>query len=195
MALGNALPFGLRDVQIVPYTTLAATAFGTVLVDLPNAQKFSFTEKEDYVELRGDDRLVTSHGNSPQLDCSLESGGISLEAYLALNGGEIIESGVTPDQVKRYRKKTTDQRPFVTVIGKAISDSGGDFHAVAYRARATGDISGEFADGAFLVPSTAMTGYGCNVVGELDGVDIENALYDFVQHETIEDIIAPLLDV
>ena len=194
MTLGTSLPYGLRDVKIVPYPSLAATAFGTDLIDLPNAQTFSFTETEEYTELRGDDQLVTSHGQGPQMDCDLESGGISLEAYAAINGGQIIETGITPNQVKRYRKLVTDQRPFFAVIGKAISDSGGDMHAVVYRVRATGDLAGEFADGAFLIPAASMTGFPCLVSGDLDGEEIEGALYDFVQHETISDIIAPALD-
>jgi len=195
MALGTALPYGLRDVKLIPYPTLAATAFGVSMVDLPNSQTFSFTETEEYTDLRGDDQLVTSHGQGAQMDCSLESGGISLEAYQAINGGTIIETGVTPNQVKRYRKLVTDQRPFFAVVGKAISDSGGDFHAIVYRARATGDLAGEFADGAFFIPSADITGYPCLVTGDIDGEEIEGALYDFVQHETISDIVAPVLDV
>lgn len=194
MSLGTALPFGLRDVKLIPYPSLAATAFGTAPVDLPNAQTFSFTETEEYVELRGDDKLVTSHGQGAQLDCDLESGGISIEAYAAINGGTIIESGVTPNQVKRYRKKVTDQRPFLTVVGQSISDSGGDLHGVVYRARATGDIAGEFADGAFFIPTSAFTGFPCLVSGMVDGNEILDTLYDFVQHETITSIVAPVLD-
>jgi hypothetical protein len=195
MTLPIALPYGLRDVKLIPYDDLAATEFGTSLVDLPNAQTFSFTEAEEYVELRGDDQLVTSHGQGAQVDCSLESGGISMEAYAVINGGSVIESGVTPNRVKRYRKLVTDQRPFFTVVGKAISDSGGDLHTVVYRCRATGDIAGEFADGAFFIPSADITGFPCKVTGDLDGEEIEGALYDFVQHEAITDIIAPALDV
>lgn len=194
MALGTTLPFGLRDVKIVEYPSLAATSFGSSAVDLPNAQTFSFTETEDYVDLRGDDQLVTSHGQGAQLDCDLESGGISMSAYKAINGGIIIETGVTPNQIKRYRKRVTDQRPFFTVIGQVISDSGGDLHAIVYRARATGDIAGEFADGAFFIPSASVTGFPCLVTGDIDGEEIEGTLYDFVQHETITAIGAPAID-
>jgi hypothetical protein len=189
-----ALPYGLRDVQLVEYPTLAATTFGTTLVDLPNAQTFSFSETEEYTELRGDDVLVASHGQGPQLECNLESGGISMAAYEVLNGGISITSGVTPNITKRYRKLTTDQRPYFAVIGKAISDSGGDLHAIVYRARVTGDLGGEFADGEFFIPGADITGFGCNVPGLVGTLQVRNALYDFVQHEEIEDIIAPAID-
>ena len=55
------------------------------------------------------------------------------------------------------------------MIGQSISDSGGDFWTVVYRARATGDISGEFADGAFFIPNSAVTGFPCLVSGLVDG--------------------------
>lgn len=194
MALGTTLPFGIRDIKIVEYPTVAATSFGTTLVDLPNAQTLSFTETEEYVELRGDDKLITSHGQGAQLDCDLESGGLSIEAWKSINGGIIIETGVTPNQIKRYRKRTSDQRPFFTAIGQSISDSGGDLHALVYRCRATGDMAGEFADGAFFIPNSSVTGFPCLVTGDLDGEEIEDTLYDFVQHETITSIGLPAID-
>jgi hypothetical protein len=189
------LPYGLRDVKLVEYPTLAATTFGTTLVDLPNAQTFSFSETEEYTELRGDDRLVASHGQGPQLDCSLESGGVSMAAYEVLNGGQTVTTGVTPNITKRYRKLVTDQRPYFAVIGKAISDSGGDLHAVVYRARVTGDLSGEFTDGEFFIPGADITGFGCLVPGMVGTIPVLDALYDFVQHEEIEDILAPAIDI
>jgi hypothetical protein len=76
-----------------------------------------------------------------------------------------------------------------------VSDSGGDLHAVVYRAKATGDIAGEFKDGEFFIPQTDVTGFPCLVTGNLDGAPIAGALYDFVQHESIASIIAPILDV
>lgn len=194
MTLGTTLPFGLRDVKLCKYPDLLATSFGTSLIDLPNAQTFEFTENEDYTELRGDDKLVTSHGNGAQLDCSLESGGVSIDALQALNGGTIIETGVSPNQKKRYRKLTTDQRPFLTIIGQSISDSGGDFHGIVYTARATGDIAYDRADEEFLIPSVDITGYPCRVNGLVAGSAILDALYDFLQNETITSIIAPVLD-
>jgi len=195
MTLPLALPYGLRDVQIVKYPSLAATAFGTTAVDLPNAQTFEFTEAEEYTDLRGDDRLVTSHGQGPQVNWTLTNGGLSMEAYAAMNGGTVTVTGVTPNIVKRYRKLVTDQRPFFVAIGQAISDSGGDVHGVVWRARSTGDLAGTFGDGEFYVPSVSGIGYSCKVEGDLDGEEILDAVYDFAQHETITTAIAPVLDI
>lgn len=194
MGLGNSLPYGLRDVKLIKYPTLAATTFGTVLVDLPVARTFSFNDTEDYEELRGDDTLVTSHGQGATVEWELESGGISFEAYAILAGGTVTESGISPNQVKRYRKKTTDQRPFFVVIGQAISDSGGDFKPIVWRCRATDDIEGELTDGEFFIPSASGTGFGCLVQGMVAGQEILDSVYDFVQSETVSNITAPALD-
>lgn len=194
MPLGNALPYGLRDVKLIKYPTLEAVAFGTSLVDLPNAQTMSFSDNEEYSELRGDDKVVTSHGQGSSVEWELESGGISFAAYAILNGGVVVESGVAPNQVKRYRKYVTDQRPFFTGIGQSISDSGGDFHGILFLCRATGEISGELTDGEFLVPSSSGTAFPCRVEGDIDGEPVQDALYDFLQHETITAITAPALD-
>lgn len=194
MPLGNSLPYGLRDVQLIKYPTLEAIAFGTSLVDLPNAQTLSFTDSEEYTELRGDDKLITSHGQGSSLEWELESGGISFAAYAVLNGGLVIETGIAPNQKKRYRKYVTDQRPFFTAIGQSISDSGGDFVALLWLCRSTGELNGELKDGEFLVPGASGTAFPCRVTGTLDGNPILDALYDFVQNESISTIAAPALD-
>lgn len=194
MALGTAIPYGLRDVKLIQYPTLAATTFGSTLVDLPISRTFSFNDTEEYTDLRGDDQLYTSHGQGSQLEWELESGGISFAAHAILTGGVVTETGITPNQVKRYRKKTTDARPFFLAIGQAINDNGGDFKAVAWRCRSTGNVEGELADGEFLIPSMSGTGFGCLVSGTVNGLEILDSVYDFVQSETVAAIAAPAID-
>lgn len=173
------LPYGLRDVKITPYTDFTATVLSGSSIDLPNSQTFTFNETEDYEDLRGDDRLITSHGQGPQVEWELGAGGVSLEAYAAMAGGVVNTTGTTPNQVKRYRKKVTDIRPFFKVEGQAISDSGGDFHGVVYRCRATGDLGGTLEDGKFFITEAKGIGYASNVPADLDYV------YDFFQNETV----------
>lgn len=194
MALGTSLPYGLRDIKLVQYPTLEATSFGSVLTDLPIARTFSFNDTEEYTDLRGDDALQTSHGQGSQVEWEIESGGISFAAHAILAGGTVTETGISPNQVKRFRKKTTDQRPFFTAIGQAISDSGGDFKAYVWRCRSTGNVEGELADGEFLIPSMSGTGFGSKVSGMVAGTEILDSVYDFVQSETIASTVAPTLD-
>lgn len=175
MALAaTALPFGLRDVKITPINDDGS--LGTA-VDLPNSQTFSFEEAEEFTELRGDDQLVAVRGQGPQVEWSLEAGGISLDAYKVIAGGNVAESGVSPDAIKTLSKKGTDSRPYFKVEGQAISDSGGDIHVVIYRCRATGNIGGEFSDGEFYI--TSCDGQA------LPDPNNADALYDIVQNETV----------
>jgi hypothetical protein len=194
MALGNTLPYGLRDVKLIQYPSLAADTFGSTLVDLPVARTMSFNETEEYEDLRGDDALQTSHGNGAQVEWEIESGGLSFAAHGVLSGATVIESGISPNQVKRLRKKSTDQRPFFTAIGMSISDNGGDFQGLIWRARATGNLEHELADGQFLIPTASGIGFPCKVSGMVGGVEVLDSVYDFIQRETIGAIAAPVLD-
>lgn len=172
------LPYGLRDVKLTPFTTEANTALGTS-VDLPNSRTFSFSEAEEFTELRGDDKVVTTRGRGASVDWELENGGLSFEALRIMAGGSIVESGVSPNQKKVFTKKVTDARPFFKVEGQAISDSGGDLHCVLDRCRATGNIEGEFADGEFFLTSGEGVALPSLITGRVD------TLYEFVQNETV----------
>lgn len=172
MPLSTPLPFGLRDVKLSP---LGANETPGTAVDLPNSRTFSFSEAEDFEELRGDDGLVAVHGMGPAVDWELESGGTPLEAIAAMYGGTIAETGVTPNIVKTYGKHRNDQRPYFQVEGQAISDSGGDFHVTLFKCRATGELSGELSDGSFWLTGAS----GRALPRESDG-----NLYEFAQNET-----------
>lgn len=181
MALASkALPFGLRDVQLTPLGTDGATP-GTP-VDLPASQTFSFSETEDFEELRGDDTVQASHGSGPVVEWELESGGISLEAYAVMAGGTVVTTGTTPNIKKRYRKSIDDVRPYFKAEGRAINDNGGDFHGIVYRAKADGSLEGEMSDSSFWISSASGKGYGSLEAGTLD------AVYDFIHNETAEAI-------
>lgn len=194
MPLPVALPYGIRDVKLLQYTTLAADVFGSSLVDLPNARTFQFNDTEEYSDLRGDDKLVTSHGQGSQGEWQLEGGGISFAAHAVLAGGQVVETGITPNQRRRFRKLTSDQRPFFVAIGQSISDSGGDVHGIMWCCRSTGNVEGTLQDTEFLIPSISGTGFPCRVTGNVAGLPILDAVYDFVQNEVATAITAPALD-
>lgn len=173
----TALPYGIRDCKLTAYTDSAGTILGSASVDLPNMQTFSFSETEEFAELRGDDRVVTTRGQGAQVEWSLEAGGVALRVWAMLTGGSVIESGVTPNRIVTVRKKSSDNRPFFRLEGQAISDSGGDVHAVVYRCRSNSNIEGSFSDGEFFI--TSASGLGLPLMDE----DFD-LLYDFVQNET-----------
>jgi hypothetical protein len=175
VALNEALPYGLRDVKV---STLTSAGVKGTSVDLPNSRTFSFEESEDFEELRGDDKVVTTRGKGAAVAWDLEAGGISLEALVVINGGTLTVTGTTPAVVKKYQKKATDQRPEFFVEGQAMSESGGDFHAVLYRCKATGGVSGELADGAFFLTAASGDAYPSKSATATD------AIYDLIANET-----------
>lgn len=170
-------PYGLRDVRLTPYTDFTCTVLG-VGVDLPYGRSLSFVETEEFSDLRGDDKLVATKGAGPNVEWELESGGVSFEAVAVMYGGTVSTTGITPNQIKKLRKKVTDQRPYFKIEGQAISDSGGDLHIVIYRARATDNLEGELGDGEFFLTGASGKGLPSLVVADLDYV------WDFVQNET-----------
>lgn len=176
------LPYGLRDVKLTPYTTDAATTLGTS-VDLPNARTFSFSESEEFTELRGDDRVVTTRGQGTSVEWDIESGGLSFEILKILAGGTITETGTTPNQKKVFTKKITDSRPFFKVEGQMISDSGGDVHCVLDRCRSTGGVEGEFTDGEFFLTSGSGVALPSLLATRTD------VIYEFTQNETATAIV------
>jgi len=181
MALADTpLPYGLRDIKVTPYTDATSTVLADTAIDLPNSRTLSFSETEEFTELRGDDHLITTRGSGASVEWDIESGGLPLEAVKAMFGGEITTTGMEPDTVKRYRKTSTSSRPFFKLEGQAISDSGGDIHVVIYRCRATGNFEGELADGEFWLTS----GSGVGLPSLIEGDDLD-AIYDFIQNGSV----------
>jgi len=166
-----ALPYGLRDIKVIPINDDGS--LGTP-VDLPVAQTLSFSEAEEYQELRGDDRLVAVHGQGPTVEFDLEAGGISLDAWKVITGGTLTESGTTPSSVKSLTKKVTDARPYFRIEGQAINDVMGDTHVVIYKCKLTDTLEGEMTDGEFFVTSCSGQGIG----------DEDENLYTFTWNET-----------
>lgn len=177
MPLGTALPYGLRDIKVTPYTDGAGTTLGTP-VDLPNARTLSFSEAEEFTELRGDDKVVTTRGQGASVEWDLEAGGLDFDALKVIAGGTIVESGVAPNTVRTFTKKVTDSRPFFQVEGQVISDSGGDVHCILDRCRSTGNIEGEFGDGEFFLTSGSGVALPSLQASRVD------TIYEFVQNET-----------
>lgn len=181
---GNALPFGLRDIRLTPYTDGGATVLGTP-VDLPVARQLSFSETEEFESLRGDDQEVATHGSGPIVEWDLESGGISFPAWQVLTGGNYSE--VSPG-IWRFRKKVTDQRPYFKIEGQSISDNGGDLHCVIYRAKCNDSLEGEFSDQSFFLTACSGVGYGA-LTGDPEDEESEyGVVYDFFQNDVVTNI-------
>lgn len=175
MALNSyALPFGLRQVKLTPIDN-SGNLMVNEAVFLPASRTFSFSETESFEELQGDDRVVASHGAGPVAEWELEGGGISLDIWRILAGGTISTTGTSPNQVRKFTKRTSDSRPYFQVEGRAISDNGGDFVGEVFRCKADGDLEAEMANGSFLLTAASGKGYGNEQTEEL---------YTFTHRET-----------
>jgi hypothetical protein len=180
----HGLPFGLRDTKITGYTDAASTTLEATAADYPLARTLSFSESEDFEELRGDDKLVAIRGMGASVEWEMENGGIALPIYKKMAGGELVTSGIAPETVTTYTKKVTDQRPYFKSEGQSINDNGGDFHAVLYKSRASDSLEGELADGAFWLTSASGQALPAGITG------LEEVLYEFILNETATDIDA-----
>jgi hypothetical protein len=176
--LPTALPYGIRDIKLTAYRDAAATTLASTNVDLPYARTLSWTETEDFEELRGDDTIVTTKGKGAELEWELEAGGLSIPALKVMDGGTVTESGTAPATKISYKKLTTDSKPFFKIEGQVISDSGGDMHLIMDRCRASGDFEGEFTDGEFFLTAGAGVALGSQIATRI------GILYEFVQNET-----------
>lgn len=181
MTLGTATPFGLRDIEITPFTDTAGTTLASASIKLPNSQTMEFKETETFVTLRGDDSDVAAHGGGAAVAVTLGAGGLSLEAYAAMYGGTVVDAGSAGTEVKTYSKQTHDARPYIRVEGTAISDAGGDVHVVLAKVKMTGDASGTFADGAFWITGGSGVGFP----------DASGLAYKFVNNATATPFTEP----
>lgn len=173
----TALPYGANDLKLTQYTDTLGMVLGATSVDLPYLQHLNFTEAEEFQELRGDDKLITTRGRGSQVNWDIEAGGISSQAWAVLTGGSVIERGLEPLREIEVRKRATQPRPYFRIDGKIISDSGGDVLVRIYRCRANGDITANFADGEFTTSQIAGVG-----VPLLD--DTNDLLYSIFIRET-----------
>lgn len=177
MTAPTALPYGMRDLKITPYSDAGGTTLSTEVIDLPNMQTLSFSEEEEFQELRGDDRVVAIRGSGATVEWELEAGGYKMRVWEVMTGGEVTQSGIAPNRSWRLDKRSSDSRGYFKIEGQIMSDSGGDVHAIIYRCRCNESIEGEFADGEFFI--TNASGQGLPLLD-----DANDLLYTLVYNET-----------
>jgi hypothetical protein len=170
----TSLPYGVRDIKVA---TLTSAGVKGTPVALPNAQTLEFTEGTNTQVLRGDDRVVAQRISLGDVEWTLAAGGINFAAAVIMFGGGITESGTTPAEKVAYTRNDQDVRPDFYLTGRALSESGGDFHLVFYRAKAA-EMSGTMQDQEFWVTNANGTAIGSLATGK------EGDVYDMVVNET-----------
>lgn len=173
----DPLPYGVRQIMLTPYLDTQGTVLSTQSYPLPVAMTLGFAETEQFDELRGDDKLQAVHGRGPQVDWSLESGGMNMVAWSIITGGSVTVSGVAPNRQVILAKSWDNQRPYFRIDGRMISDSGGNVVARIYRAKANGKIQANNKNGAFQ--TSQIDGIGLPLHN-----DDASWLYEIIQNET-----------
>jgi hypothetical protein len=170
----HRLPYGLRDIKVA---TLDNAGVKGTLVDLPAAQTLEFQEETSSQVLRGDDQVIAQRVTIDNVSWTLESGGISFEAYTVIAGGAVSSTGTTPSVVKKWRRMGTDAYPDFFLEGQSLSESGGDNHIVFHRSKAT-QISGTHQDQEFWVSHAEG-----NAIATLTAANV-GAVWDMIANET-----------
>lgn len=185
--VGDILPYGCRQVVVANFTT-NGTVLGTK-VALPNSRTYSFTEGYDSTELRGDD-VVRAKRGTDAVEVEVEGGGISLEAWKTMASGAIVETGVTPNQIKKFTKRTGHSRPDCYLEGRALSETGGDFHIRNPRVKFDGDLTGELNDQEFWLSGASGSGLPSLLTADQDAT-FGAIVYELIQNETATAIVVP----
>lgn len=160
-SLGNpdAKPYGLFRNWITPYTDADGSILGPTSYRMPISRTLSIVETEETDTLDGDDKAaVAVQGKGATVDGSLEAGGLDLMTFSIITGGQLIESGVSPNLKRTLRKKGSDQRPYWRVDGQSRSNGGGDIVGRVFRCKANGKIQFDMKYGAFMIPSVDFKG-------------------------------------
>jgi hypothetical protein len=158
--------FGLREIKLV-------NAAGTS-VSLNAAQTMTFKERVKSGELSGNDKTLAVVAFSDAVEWELEEGGISMTAYALMTGRTAALTGSLAVEVLTLNADAATAFPYFKIYGKSIGDAGDDVHVKIYKAKITGGIEGQFADGEFFVSK-------CSGVAIDDG---SVGIYDIVHNET-----------
>jgi hypothetical protein len=170
--------FGLSDLKVA---TLTGETPGT-LVDVPGIRSCEVTITTDVEELRGDNTVISIVDKGQGADFSIEEGGFSMNAAEVIFGRTATDAGTTPNMTSRLDLRSTDSRPYFFLTGQAKDDAGGDVQVVLWKAKATGNVTLNFADENFLTP-----GFEGRAIGRTS----DNFLATIIQHETAAALAVP----
>lgn len=163
---GSGYIYGLRDIKL---TNMA----GDTQVDLPAAQKLTWSESVVNDVLRGDDTKVSIVSFIEGGEFSIEAGGISLEAYAMLTGETVTATGTTPDRTDTLVRTGGANYPYLKVYGRALDDGIGGVHVLLHKAKIT-SLEGNLGNQEFYITK-------CD--GEFLP-DSSNELYTIIKYET-----------
>lgn len=170
--------YGLADLKFAPLT---AEEPGT-LVDVPGIRSLEVTITTDSDELRGDGKVISVTDKGQGAEWSAEEGGLSMQALEIITGKTATDTGTTPTATSRIDIHADDRRPYFFLTGQALDDAIGDVQVILWKAKATGNLTFNFADENYLTPGFE---------GRAVGLTADDLLASIIQHETATALAVP----
>jgi hypothetical protein len=143
LTTGNPLPFGLKDVQIIPFDAAAATEDTFTddpadLVDFGYSRSFAFTINMTEVNQEGNDQVLATEYFDEKGTGTLEAAGMNINGLATLWGQVVTTTGVTPNKIAKLTRDVTVTKPFVGLQGRSRSSRGGAYVTTIMKAKAGG---------------------------------------------------------
>lgn len=140
---GNPLPFGLRDLIIIPFDPLAVDpdTFSSVTADQVNlgyARSFQFTINMTEVSNEGNDQVLATEYFDEKGTGTIEVAGMNINGLAALWGTTATTDGVTPNRVQSIIRDVTQDKPYVGLQARSKSSSGGAYVTTIMKGKAGG---------------------------------------------------------
>ena len=172
--------YAVSDAKIAKLLTDPSGGSATYdsLIDVPGIKSVGLDFEFNDVELRGDNGRMESDSTLIGVNVSFDHAKVSFDALAVMLGGTVTNTGTTPDQVKQFRRLSTDVTNYFKFEAKTptggVDTTTGDAHLVIYKLRLTGYDLG-FAEEDYQTFS-----------GEARGVArvADSFLFDLVHNET-----------
>lgn len=164
--------FAVDDAKISALTADPAggtPTYGTA-VDVPGIKSVGLSFEINNKELRGDNRRLEADSILVGINGTFNHAKMNLDALPILLGGTVVDSGLAPNQIARYRRIGSEVFSDFKFEGRTppsgVNLVGGDAHLVVFKAKITGYelglaeenyqvFSGTFA-GSFRVSDDAL---------------------------------------
>lgn len=140
MALSKqSVILGVDDVKIFEVTadTSSALTYGTAQ-DVPGIQRINLSPNFTEKGLKGDGKILDYYIQLDTIGFSFESAKVDLEVLAILEGGSLVSSGTSPNEVHTYTVGASSTPKYFKLEGKTNYTGGaaGDFHFSLFKCRA-----------------------------------------------------------
>lgn len=135
--------YSVSDAQVSKLLTDPAGGAATygALTDVPGIKTAGLGFELNTVSLTGDNKELETDVTLRAVTISIAHAKVSYDALAILLGGAVTDSGVTPNQVARYRRLGADVLPYFKFEAKTptggVDLPSGDGHIVVYKAKIT----------------------------------------------------------